>query len=163
MICVLVDNRAAFSYLAQDASSSLVFFASQSSSLERIPGPGTKPRSLAGGDLRRGRAGRVPPFLALLLCRAILLRPIRPEDEPVLQDLFAHMSREDVRLRFLTPMRNAKASISRSASAYRSSCRAAARGTAAHCPYQAASHYGSAVGGASASRNRRFESAFLHR
>ena len=35
----------------------------------------------------------------------IALRPIRPEDEPVLQDLFAHMSREDVRLRFLVPMR----------------------------------------------------------
>jgi acetyltransferase len=35
----------------------------------------------------------------------ITLRPIRPEDEPVLQDLFAHMSREDVRLRFLVPMR----------------------------------------------------------
>jgi acetyltransferase len=33
------------------------------------------------------------------------LRPLRPEDEPVLQDLFAHMSREDVRLRFLVPMR----------------------------------------------------------
>jgi len=34
----------------------------------------------------------------------ITLRPIRPEDEPVLQDLFAHMSREDVRLRFFAPM-----------------------------------------------------------
>ena len=34
----------------------------------------------------------------------IALRPIRPEDEPVLQDLFAHMSREDVRLRFFVPM-----------------------------------------------------------
>jgi acetyltransferase len=37
--------------------------------------------------------------------RPIALRPIRPEDEPVLQDLFAHMSQEDVRLRFLVPMR----------------------------------------------------------
>ena len=35
----------------------------------------------------------------------ILLRPIRPEDEAVLQDLFAHMSRNDVRLRFFAPMR----------------------------------------------------------
>ena len=35
----------------------------------------------------------------------IALRPIRQEDEPVLQDLLAHMSREDVRLRFLVPMR----------------------------------------------------------
>ena len=37
--------------------------------------------------------------------RPIALRPLRPEDEPLLQDLFAHMSREDVRLRFLVPMR----------------------------------------------------------
>jgi acetyltransferase len=35
----------------------------------------------------------------------VTLRPIRPEDEPVLQDLFAHMSLEDVRLRFFAPMR----------------------------------------------------------
>jgi len=35
----------------------------------------------------------------------ILLRPIRPEDEAVLQDLFTHMSRNDVRLRFFAPMR----------------------------------------------------------
>jgi acetyltransferase len=34
----------------------------------------------------------------------IALRPIRPEDEPVLQDLFAHMSQKDVRLRFFAPM-----------------------------------------------------------
>src|SRR6516225_12301222 len=38
------------------------------------------------------------------------------------------------------------------ASAYRSSCRAAVRGAAAHRPDQTASHHGSAVGGASASR-----------
>jgi acetyltransferase len=35
----------------------------------------------------------------------VALRPIRPEDEPLLQDLFAHMSREDLRLRFFVPMR----------------------------------------------------------
>src|SRR6476660_7048921 len=35
----------------------------------------------------------------------IALRPLLPEDEPALQDLFAHMSREDVRLRFFTPRR----------------------------------------------------------
>ena len=35
----------------------------------------------------------------------IALRPIRPDDEPVLQDLFAHMSLEDVRQRFFAPMR----------------------------------------------------------
>ena len=34
----------------------------------------------------------------------ITLRPIRPGDEPVLQDLFAHMSPKDVRLRFFTPI-----------------------------------------------------------
>jgi len=38
----------------------------------------------------------------------IALRLLRPEDEPALQDLFAHMSREDVRLRFFTPMRELK-------------------------------------------------------
>ena len=35
----------------------------------------------------------------------IALRPVRPDDEAALQDLFAHMSREDVRLRFFAPMR----------------------------------------------------------
>jgi acetyltransferase len=35
----------------------------------------------------------------------IALRPIRPENEPLLQDLFVHMSREDQRLRFFVPMR----------------------------------------------------------
>jgi acetyltransferase len=35
----------------------------------------------------------------------IALRPVRPEDEPLLQDLFVHMSREDVRLRFFAPIR----------------------------------------------------------
>lgn len=35
----------------------------------------------------------------------IALRPVRPEDESRLQDLFAHMTREDQRLRFFAPMR----------------------------------------------------------
>jgi len=35
----------------------------------------------------------------------IRLRPVRPEDEPLLQDLFAHMTHEDQRLRFFAPMR----------------------------------------------------------
>jgi len=39
----------------------------------------------------------------------IALRPLRPEDEPALQDLFAHMSREDMRLRFFTPNARIKA------------------------------------------------------
>jgi acetyltransferase len=36
---------------------------------------------------------------------ALRLRPIRPEDEPLLHDLAAHMTPEDLRLRFFTPMR----------------------------------------------------------
>jgi len=35
----------------------------------------------------------------------IELRPIRPEDEPLLHDLASHMSPEDLRLRFFTPVR----------------------------------------------------------
>jgi acetyltransferase len=38
----------------------------------------------------------------------IVLRPLLPEDEPAPQDVFAHMSRENVRLRFFTPMRELK-------------------------------------------------------
>jgi acetyltransferase len=37
--------------------------------------------------------------------QSVQLRPIRPEDETLLQDLFAHMSQEDVRLRFFAPIR----------------------------------------------------------
>jgi acetyltransferase len=33
------------------------------------------------------------------------IRPIRPEDEPLLHDLAAHMTPEDLRLRFFTPVR----------------------------------------------------------
>jgi acetyltransferase len=33
------------------------------------------------------------------------IRPIRPEDEPLLREMFHHMSAEDVRLRFLTAMK----------------------------------------------------------
>ncbi len=33
------------------------------------------------------------------------LRPIRPEDEPALQDLAQHMNPDDLRLRFFTPMK----------------------------------------------------------
>ena len=36
---------------------------------------------------------------------SIALRPIRADDEPLLQDLFAHLSPEDVRLRFFAPLR----------------------------------------------------------
>ncbi len=36
---------------------------------------------------------------------ALLLRPVRPEDEPALQDLALHMKPDDLRLRFFTPMK----------------------------------------------------------
>jgi acetyltransferase len=36
----------------------------------------------------------------------VQLRPIRPEDEPLLHELVAHMSAEDLRLRFFTPIRS---------------------------------------------------------
>jgi acetyltransferase len=44
--------------------------------------------------------------LSLLRDGAVIhLRPIRPEDEPLLQDLARHMSPDDLRLRFFTPMK----------------------------------------------------------
>ena len=36
---------------------------------------------------------------------ALLLRPVRPEDEPILQDLAHNMNPDDLRLRFFTPMK----------------------------------------------------------
>jgi acetyltransferase len=36
---------------------------------------------------------------------ALAVRPLRPEDEPLLHDLVVHMSPEDLRLRFFTPVR----------------------------------------------------------
>jgi len=36
---------------------------------------------------------------------SLRVRPLRPEDEPVLHNLAAHMSDEDLRLRFFTPVR----------------------------------------------------------
>jgi acetyltransferase len=36
---------------------------------------------------------------------ALLLRPVRPEDEPALQDVAQHMNPDDLRLRFFTPMK----------------------------------------------------------
>jgi acetyltransferase len=35
---------------------------------------------------------------------ALRMRPLRPEDQPMLHDLAAHMSHEDLRLRFFTPV-----------------------------------------------------------
>jgi acetyltransferase len=37
---------------------------------------------------------------------AVLVRPARPEDEPLVHDLAAHMSPEDLRLRFFAPIRS---------------------------------------------------------
>jgi acetyltransferase len=36
---------------------------------------------------------------------ALRIRPVRPEDEPALVDLAAHMTPEDLRLRFFAPVR----------------------------------------------------------
>jgi acetyltransferase len=36
---------------------------------------------------------------------AVCVRPMRPEDEPLLHDLAAHMNQDDLRLRFFTPVR----------------------------------------------------------
>jgi len=36
---------------------------------------------------------------------AVQLRPVRPEDEPMLQDIVAHMTPEDQRFRFFVPMK----------------------------------------------------------
>jgi acetyltransferase len=36
---------------------------------------------------------------------ALRIRPLRPEDEPMMHDLAGHMSHEDLRLRFFTPAR----------------------------------------------------------
>jgi acetyltransferase len=35
----------------------------------------------------------------------VRIRPVRPEDEPMVHDLAAHMSHEDLRLRFLAPVK----------------------------------------------------------
>jgi acetyltransferase len=37
--------------------------------------------------------------------RTLLLRPVRPEDEPAFQELFSRMSSEDIRMRFFAPKR----------------------------------------------------------
>jgi acetyltransferase len=65
------------------------------------------------GPVEPGRAGlAISPYPRELEGEARLrdgtgvrLRPIRPEDEPLLQDLAAHMTAEDLRLRFFTTMR----------------------------------------------------------
>ncbi len=63
----------------------------------------------AGGRARRLAISPYPSELASF-CRlrdgsAIRLRPVRPEDEPRLREIVAHMTADDVRLRFLSPMK----------------------------------------------------------
>ncbi|HUC16904.1 MAG TPA: bifunctional acetate--CoA ligase family protein/GNAT family N-acetyltransferase [Acetobacteraceae bacterium] len=69
---------------------------------------------IAVAPARRSAARRlaIPPYPAELETSLPLddggevrVRPIRPEDEPLLQEMFRHMSAEDVRLRFFTAMR----------------------------------------------------------
>ena len=54
-------------------------------------------------DLERKEA--VPGF------GSVLLRPIRPEDAPALSEFFLHLSAEDIRLRFFSPLRSLPASL----------------------------------------------------
>jgi acetyltransferase len=48
--------------------------------------------------------GELEAAAALRDGTAIRLRPIRPEDEPLLHDLAAHMTAEDLRMRFFAPI-----------------------------------------------------------
>ena len=38
--------------------------------------------------------------------KSLLVRPVRPEDEPLYPPFFAHVSSEDLRLRFFAPVKN---------------------------------------------------------
>ena len=65
----------------------------------------------ASGDPTRRLAIRPYPkelesAIALPDGMSLLLRPIRPEDEPAIHRAFARLSAEDVRLRFFTAMKN---------------------------------------------------------
>jgi acetyltransferase len=68
---------------------------------------------IAAAERAGGARLAIAPYPAALERRESLrdgttvqLRPIRPEDEPLVHDLVAHMSVEDLRLRFFTPIRN---------------------------------------------------------
>jgi acetyltransferase len=68
-----------------------------------MPGTSPRPAQLAAGPLPYPK-----DLESTVIVRdgtPIALRPVRPEDEPLLRDLFTHMSREDVRLRFFAPIR----------------------------------------------------------
>jgi len=47
----------------------------------------------------------VPSWERLRDATAVRIRPLRPEDEPMVHDVAAHMSHEDLRLRFFTPVK----------------------------------------------------------
>lgn len=48
---------------------------------------------------------RLERSVALKDGRGFLVRPIRPEDEPLLHDMFEHLTPDDVRLRFFAPIK----------------------------------------------------------
>ena len=64
----------------------------------------------AGGRRRTARHPALPQGLeeevALAGGQRILLRPIRPEDEPALQAIFAHLTPEQVRMRFFVSLKS---------------------------------------------------------
>ncbi len=62
------------------------------------PGPAATRLAIAPYPQHLVTEARLPDGMSLRL------RPLRPEDEPLLHDLAAHMSREDLRLRFFTPV-----------------------------------------------------------
>jgi acetyltransferase len=68
-------------------------------------GPSTTKLAIAPYPQHLETAERLPDGTSLRV------RPLRPEDEPMLHDLAAHMSHEDLRLRFFTPVRGLTHSV----------------------------------------------------
>ena len=66
----------------------------------RRPSTATRPVSCACAKTWEGSSAPANSTGTTLDGTPVALRPIRPGDEPVLQDLFAHMSREDARALF---------------------------------------------------------------
>ncbi|MCA8933649.1 MAG: bifunctional acetate--CoA ligase family protein/GNAT family N-acetyltransferase, partial [Rhodospirillaceae bacterium] len=67
----------------------------------RQPVVGTQARRLA----IRPYPKRLEKHVSLRDGRSFFLRPIRPEDEPMIQDMLAHSTENDIRLRFFTPLK----------------------------------------------------------
>ena len=66
-----------------------------------------RPRARAGPSRSRSTPnGLGNPIVVPEAARAGRVRPIRPEDEALLHDLVAHMTQEDLRRRFLAPIRS---------------------------------------------------------